>query len=155
MLTPLLFAAALQVTAPPQQMPAQPARPGQSTAPAADQAMPGTQPVPADRPLSPSGAAASPPTAAEAAQPTPRPDPAKLPVDAQFARTDANGDGVLDKAEYGAWLVALRTAKEADFKGDSADARVWIDSSFTATDTDRDQKVSRDEWTRFLTPNTG
>ncbi|OAN58452.1 hypothetical protein [Sphingomonas sp. TDK1] len=153
MLTPLLFAAALQVTAPAQQMPAQPAHSGET--PAANQAMPGTQPVPSDRPMAAPDMPAKPPAAAEAAQPTPRPDPAKLPVDAQFARYDANGDGVLDKAEYGSWLVALRTAKEADFKAESPAARGWIDGSFTAADADRDQKVSREELIRFLTPQAG
>lgn len=155
MLTPLLFAAALQATAPAQEMPAQPARLGQSPAPSGNQAMPGTQPVPADRPMRGAATPGTPPPAAEAAQPTPRPDPAKLPAEAQFARYDANGDGALDKAEYGSWLAALRTAKEADFKADTPESRAWIDSSFIATDADRDQKVSREEWTRFLTPTDG
>ncbi|WP_084583347.1 EF-hand domain-containing protein [Sphingomonas azotifigens] len=155
MLTPLLFAAALQLTAPAPQTPAQPARAGQSPAPAADQAMPGTRSVPSDQPMQRSETPGAPPPATEAMQPTPRPDPAKLPVAAQFARFDANGDGMLDKAEYGSWLVALRTAKEAAFKADTPEAMDWIDSSFTATDADRDQKVSRDEWMAFLTPKAG
>ncbi|WP_066722050.1 EF-hand domain-containing protein [Sphingomonas pituitosa] len=153
MLTSLLFAAALQATAPAQDLPAQPSRTGQS--PTATQAMPGTQPVPADRPMASPAPSAGPPPAAEAAQPTPRPDPARLPVDAQFARYDANGDGVLDKAEYSSWLVALRTAKESDFKADSPEGRGWIDGSFASADANRDQKVSRDELVRFLTPKAG
>lgn len=158
MLTSLLFAAALQATISSQDLPAQPAPAGQSPAgqsPAATQAMPGTQPVPADRPMAGPEQPAGPPPAAEAAQPTPRPDPAKLPVDAQFARYDANGDGVFDKAEYGSWLAALRTAKEADFKADSPEGRGWIDGSFTAADANRDQKVSHAELVRFLTPTAG
>lgn len=151
MLTPLLLAAVLQLTPAPQEMPAQPAKPGQTATPAADRAMPGTQ----------AGAAASPPSsggtdsAAETAQPTPRPDPAKLPVEAQFARYDANGDGNLDLAEFGEWLIALRVAKEAQFDRDTPEARVWVQNSFTATDANRDQKISREEWTRFLTPVAG
>lgn len=155
MLMPLLLAAALQATAPAPQMPAQPARPDQSPAPATQPAMPGTQPAPSDRPLPGAGASAAPPPAAEAAQPTPRPDPAALPVDAQFARYDANGDGALDKSEYGGWLAALRTAKEADFKADALESRQWIESSFAAADADRDQKVSREELRSFLTPKAG
>lgn len=120
MRTPLLFAAALQVTAPaPQPMPAQPASTG------------------------------------EAAQPSPPSDPAQLSPEAQFARYDANGDGVLDKSEYGVWLIALRAAQEADFKGDTRDVKAWIDGSFTGTDVDRDGKVSREELIRFLTPVAG
>lgn len=154
MLTPLLIAVTLQTTAPAPQTPAQPAHAGQAP-PAANQAMPGTQPVPADRPLPGDTSSAAPPSAAEAAQPTPRPDPAKLPVEAQFARYDANGDGVLDRNEYGSWLVALRTAKEAEFKADSPESRSWIESSFTAADADRDDKVSREELIAFLTPKAG
>lgn len=157
MLMPLLLAAALQATAPAPQMPAQPVRPDQSPAPATPPTMPGTQPAPADRPLPSVGANASatPPPVAEAAQPTPRPDPAALPVDAQFARYDADGDGALDKSEYGSWLAALRTAKEADFKADALESRQWIESSFAAADADRDQKVSREELRSFLTPKAG
>lgn len=153
MLMPLLLAAALQATAPAPQMPAQPARPDQSPAPATQPTMPGTQPAPADGPLP--RASATPPPAAEAAQPSPRPDPAALPVDAQFARYDADGDGALDKSEYGSWLAALRTAKEADFKADALESRQWIESSFAAADADRDQKVSREELRSFLTPKAG
>lgn len=153
MLMPLLLAAALQATAPAPQMPAQPVRPDQSPAPATPPTIPGTQPAPADGPLP--GASATPPPAAEAAQPSPRPDPAALPVDAQFARYDADGDGALDKSEYGSWLAALRTAKEADFKADALESRQWIESSFAAADADRDQKVSREELRSFLTPKAG
>ncbi|MGN7999163.1 hypothetical protein [Sphingomonas sp. 22176] len=155
MLTPLLLVAALQVSAPAPQAPAQPARTGQPSAPAANQAMPGTQPTPADKPLQGTEAPGSPPPAVEAAQPTPRPDPAKLPIETQFARYDANGDGALDKAEYGSWLVALRTAKDADFKPETPEAKAWIDRSFIGADTNRDDKISREEWVRFLTPITG
>lgn len=151
MLTPLLLAAALQVTPAPQAMPAQPARPGQTAKPGADPAMPGTQGS-ADAKTSSAGGTDS---AAETAQPTPRPDPAKLPVDAQFARYDANGDGSLDLAEFGEWLIALRVAKEADFDREKPEARAWVQDSFTATDANRDQKISRAEWTRFLTTTKG
>ncbi|UYY77107.1 EF-hand domain-containing protein [Sphingomonas sp. R1] len=151
MLTPLMLAAALQLTPVPQDKPVQPAATGQSTAPGAEHAMPGTQPAP--DPSVPAGA--NPPPAADASQPTPKPDPAKLSVEAQFARYDANGDGSLDQAEFGEWLVALRVAKEADFDREKAEARAWVQDSFTTTDTNRDQKVSREEWTRFLTPIAG
>lgn len=153
MLISLLSAAALQATAPAQDLPAQPVQAGQS--PTATQAMPGTQPVPADRPLSAPAQPAGPLPAAEAAQPSPRPDPAKLPVEAQFARYDANGDGMFDKAEYGSWLTELRTAKESDFKADSPEGRGWIDGSFASADANRDAKVSREELVRFLTPKAG
>jgi hypothetical protein len=155
MLTPLLLAAALQVSAPAPQAPAQPAQHGQSPASAADQAMPGTQPTPADKPLQGADAPGTPPPAAEAAQPTPRPDPARLPAEAQFARYDANGDGALDKTEYGSWLTALRTAKDADFKPEKPEAKAWIDRSFIGADANRDDKISREEWVRFLTPIAG
>lgn len=151
MLTPLLLAAALQITPAPQEMPAQPAKAGQTPKPGADPAMPGTQGNTGAKASSSGGTD----SAAETAQPTPRPDPAKLPVDAQFARYDANGDGSLDLAEFGEWLVALRTAKEAEFDREKPASRAWVQDSFTATDADRDQKISRAEWTRFLTPNKG
>lgn len=151
MLTPLMLAAALQLMPVPQDKPLQPAAPGPSTTPAADPRMPGTRPVPgASPPL-----AANPPAAAEASQPTPPPDPAKLSVEAQFARYDANGDGSLDQAEFGEWLVALRTAKEADFDREKPAARAWVQDRFTTTDANRDRKVSREEWTRLLTPIAG
>lgn len=151
MLTPLLLAAALQITPAPQEMPAQPARPGQTAKPAADPAMPGTQA--GTNPKSSTNGGTD--SAAETAQPTPRPDPANLPIDAQFARYDVNGDGSLDLAEFGEWLIALRTAKEADFDREKPEARAWVQDSFTATDADRDQKISRAEWARFLTPTKG
>ncbi|WP_294331517.1 EF-hand domain-containing protein [uncultured Sphingomonas sp.] len=151
MLTPLLLAAALQLTPAPQEMPAQPARAGQTPKPAADPAMPGTQGSGEAKPATAGGTD----SAAETAQPTPRPDPARLPVDAQFARYDVNGDGSLDLAEFGDWLVALRTAKEANFDREKPEARAWVQDSFTATDANRDQKISRAEWARFLTPVAG
>ncbi|WP_010545689.1 EF-hand domain-containing protein [Sphingomonas elodea] len=113
-----------------------------------------TAPAPQERPAPPATSAA-PPAAAEATQPTPRPDPAGLPVQTQFAQADANGDGSLDRTEFAAWLVAVRTAKEAGFGAEKPEARDWIERSFGATDADHDRKITREEWTRFLATRDG
>jgi hypothetical protein len=63
---------------------------------------------------------------------------------------DKNKDGALDQAEFGTWLVALRTAADPNFKGGTAEANSWVGQAFAVADTDKNKGVSEAELTGFL-----
>lgn len=93
--------------------------------------------------------------ATEAAAPTPRPDPARLAPAAQFARYDADNDGVLRRDEVAAWASELRNAKEPDFDAEKPEAKAWIQGVFEAIDTDRNAQVDLREFTAFVATKQG
>ena len=67
-------------------------------------------------------------------------------VAADWPRYDLGGKDHLTKAELGRWLADLRNAN----KEPPADAK-WHDAAFAQTDTNKDQKVTREELTSSLT----
>lgn len=66
-------------------------------------------------------------------------------VAADWPRYDLGGKDHLTKAELGRWLADLRIAN----KEPPADAK-WLDAAFAQTDTNKDQKVTREELTASL-----
>lgn len=94
-------------------------------------------------------------TPAEAADATSSEAAVAETVAHDFAGYDTDANQRLDKAEFGAWMTALRKAAEPDFDGTTPDAQAWIGRAFTAADADRNGAVDRDELTRFLTPRRG
>lgn len=70
-------------------------------------------------------------------------------VDAQFPTYDADGNGSLDKAEFGAWMASLRANDPASKPG-SAEMKKWTDQAFAQTDTDQSKSVTKAELQAFL-----
>ncbi|RZF65808.1 EF-hand domain-containing protein [Sphingomonas populi] len=136
---------------------------------AAPQASPMTQTAPAQS----SAPAASDPSAAAPAQAAPAAptDTAQAPaqttgetaqqpasggaqvaqvVDTEFATYDKNKDGVLSKAEFSDWMVALKTASDPSTKAEAASTKTWVGQAFASADKDKSRTVSKTELTGFL-----
>lgn len=115
------------------------------TIPAAPQtAAPQTAPV-----TTPADAA---PQAADPASATPAPATEQVAsaVDQQFATYDKNGDGKLSKAEFGEWMVTLKTASDPATKATSPATKAWVTAAFAQADTDKNGVLSKTEVTGFL-----
>ncbi|MEI9928589.1 MAG: hypothetical protein WDN44_13940 [Sphingomonas sp.] len=128
--------------------------------------MPAPQPVPDAQVPAPAPAAPDAQTAATPAQPAPvqtatapaqpapatTPDQVALAVGAGWPTYDKDGNGTLDKAEFGAWLIALRTASEPSFDAQTPAATTWVGQAFGIADADKSKTVTNAEMTTFLTP---
>ena len=127
--------------------PATPATPAQPAAPGASSATPAQPATPAE-PAKP----AEPKTTAQ--QQAATPEQIGQIVDKDFASYDKNGDGSLTTAEFGAWMVALRSATEPAFTGQSPADKDWIGKALAMADKDKSGGVSNAELKRFLAPQT-
>ena len=67
----------------------------------------------------------------------------------EFPSYDKNSDGKLSKAEFGAWMFALRKASDPSLKDDAAN-KTYVAGAFTTADTDKSKSVSKDELTNYL-----
>jgi hypothetical protein len=132
-------------TAPTTATPPAPITP-QSTAPAAPQTDPATATTPAT-PADPAAAAGA--AAPAAAGPAPGAQIADV-VGKEFPSYDKNKDGKLSRAEFGAWMFALRKASDPALKDDAAN-KTYVSGAFTTADTDKSKSVSKDELTNYLT----
>lgn len=108
------------------------------------------QPMPAPNDPSMQPPMSEPAPAPETA-PAPAPskaDQVKAVVDAEFPAYDADKDGDLSKAEFTAWVSALR--EKAGSSTTDADAQKWLKDAFIAADADKSKKVSKVEMNNFL-----
>lgn len=71
-------------------------------------------------------------------------------VDTEFAGYDKNGDGKLNTAEFGAWMVALKTKTDPSTKAGTPETKKWIDAAFAQADTDKSKSLSKTELVSFL-----
>lgn len=71
-------------------------------------------------------------------------------VDTEFATYDKNKDGVLSKAEFSDWMVALKTASDPSTKAEAASTKTWVGQAFASADKDKSRTVSKTELTGFL-----
>ena len=71
-------------------------------------------------------------------------------VDTEFATYDKDKNGVLSKAEFGDWMVALKTASDPSTKAETAATKTWVGQAFASADKDRSKTVSKTELTGFL-----
>lgn len=117
--------------------------PGQTTPPAA--------PAPGD----PATVQQVPPEAATTAQPVTGPDQIAQVVEAEFSTYDKDGNGTLNTAEFGAWMVALRSATDASATADSKSMKAWTKSAFAQADADKSKSITKTELTGFLASNKG
>ncbi len=72
-------------------------------------------------------------------------------VDQDFAKYDQANTGALNQAQFGEWMVALRSASEPSFKAGTPEATSWTAQAFTTADADKSQSVSKAELKSFLT----
>jgi outer membrane biosynthesis protein TonB len=138
-----------QTTPPPAEQPAEPAAPAETPAPAeqpADTAQQPQEATPAEQPAQtaqqPAQSGQQPANAAQIAQ----------VVDQGFPTYDKDADGSLKAEEFSSWMVALRSASEPAFTGQSAADQEWLTRALAAADADKSGGVNKDELKTFLAP---
>lgn len=161
MIKSILLAGAVMISAP---VLAQDA-PAQETPPApAEQPAPADAPAPAEQPAEtaqqpqeatpaeqPAQTAQQPAAAQQGQQPANATQIAAV-VDQGFPTYDKDADGNLKAEEFNSWMVALRSASEPAFKGESAADKQWLSAALTQADKDKSGGVNKDELKTFLTP---
>lgn len=121
----------------------------QQAAPASTDAAPATTaPATSAAPASPAQAA----PADQAAQAPAGPAQVAQVVDQQFGAYDKDGDGKLDEAEFGAWMVALKTQTDPATDANSPKTKSWNKAAFAQADKDKSKSLTKAEMTGFLTP---
>lgn len=93
-----------------------------------------------------SGAGATPIVAGAAAATTT--EQVSTIVNAEFATYDRNGNGMLEKEEFAAWMDALKA--RAPDGGDRPGDVKWNEAAFAKADTDKSASLTPDELTGFL-----
>jgi hypothetical protein len=114
-----------------------------------------TTAVPASQPQAapvadPASAAQSPVETASAAAPATKEEQVAAVVNTEFASYDKDANGKLSAAEFGAWMVALKTASDPTTKAESAATKTWIGQAFASADKDKNKAVTKTELTGFL-----
>ena len=136
------------MTAPAQAAPAQSAA---TTAPAAPAQAPAqsaaTTPSPAAPAQQPAQTAAAEPATT---QPASTGDQVAQIVNSEFPSYDKDSTSSLSKAEFGSWMVALRSASDPSANAGSPEMQTWVAQAFTSADANKDGNVSKDELTSFL-----
>lgn len=119
------------------------------TVPAASPSSATAQTTPTDATPAQSATTQSAPTQQAATQPASGDQVAQV-VDTEFAGYDKNGDGKLNTAEFGAWMVALKTKTDPSTKAGTPETKKWIDAAFAQADTDKSKSLSKTELVSFL-----
>lgn len=167
MIKSILLASAVMISAPvlAQEVPAQETPP----APAEQPAQPAEAPVATEQPAETAqqpqeatpaepAAPAEQPAQTAGQQPVPQgQQPANATqiaavVDQGFPTYDKDADGNLKAEEFNSWMIALRSASEPAFKGDSVAGKQWLGVALAQADTDKSGSVSKDELKTFLIP---
>ena len=89
------------------------------------------------------------PQTAQATQPASGDQVAQV-VDTEFPTYDKNGDGKLSVAEFGDWMVALKTKTDPSTKPGAPETKKWVAAAFAQADTDKSKSLSKPELTSFL-----
>ncbi|SOB88192.1 hypothetical protein SAMN06297144_3337 [Sphingomonas guangdongensis] len=76
-------------------------------------------------------------------------------VDTEFPTYDKNADSNLDKTEFGAWMVALKSASDPSTKATDPATKTWVNGAFASADTDKSKSVSKTELTTYLSQGQG
>ena len=124
------------------------------TAPAPTPAAPSSA-LPSDQ-SAPTSTEAAPAPADSAAAPAAQPAPADqvaAVVDSQFATYDKNSDGKLDEAEFGGWMVALKSQTDPATDANAPATKKWNRAAFAQADTDKSRSLTKAELTGFLSPS--
>jgi hypothetical protein len=149
MLTYAMLAAAMTAGAPQTAADPTPAAPVAQTAPA--QTAPATTPQAA--PASETSAAQPAPATdtAAATQPAPAEQVASV-IDQQFATYDKDANGNLNEAEFGAWMVALKTQTDPATDANAPATKSWNKAAFAQADKDKSKSLDKTELAGFLSP---
>lgn len=67
-------------------------------------------------------------------------------IDSEFAGYDKDGSGSLSRAEFAAWMDALKAKADANAKPDAG----YNTAAFKQADVDRSRSVTKEELTSFL-----
>ncbi len=119
-----------------------------ATTGAADPSMSPAQTAPGQTPPTQSAPAQSAQTA-QATQPASSDQVAQV-IDTEFPTYDKNGDGKLSAAEFGDWMVALKTKTDPATKPGTPETKKWVAAAFAQADTDKNKSLSKPELTSFL-----
>lgn len=140
----------------------EPAAPAEAAVPAEQPAETAQQPQEATPPAEPTAPAEQPAqTAQQQPEPQAAPQQGQQPanaaqiaavVDQGFPTYDKDADGDLKAEEFGSWMVALRSASEPAFKGESAADKQWLSAALAQADTDKSGTINKQELKTFLTP---
>lgn len=123
----------------------------QATAPATDQPTTPADPAATTAPAETAVATATP----EATAPAAGASQIAQVVNTEFPTYDKNADKSLDKAEFGQWMVALKTASDPSTKAADPATRKWVDGAFASADTDKSKSVTQAELTTYLSQGAG
>jgi hypothetical protein len=119
-----------------------------ATTGAADPSMSPAQTAPGQTPPTQSAPAQSAQTA-QATQPASSDQVAQV-IDTEFPTYDKNGDGKLSAAEFGDWMVALKTKTDPATKPGAPETKKWVAAAFAQADTDKSKSLTKPELTSFL-----
>lgn len=121
------------------------------TSPAPPRTGPAPAPPEVREAISPEGtkAPATPPESARSGDTSGTPDQVKAVIEQQFTGYDLDSSGTLDKAEFAAWMNALKARAPGGRVAAQADPR-WNDAAFRRADADRSASVTRQELASFL-----
>ncbi len=97
----------------------------------------------------PAQTGAEPTQTAQAMQPASSDQVAQV-IDTEFPTYDKNGDGKLSTAEFGSWMVALKSKTDPTTKPDTPETKKWVAAAFAQADTDKSKALSKTELTSFL-----
>ncbi|MCH4892164.1 MULTISPECIES: hypothetical protein [unclassified Sphingomonas] len=78
------------------------------------------------------------------------PDQIAQIVETEFPTYDKDSSSDLNQEEFGAWMVALRTASEPGVNAQSAEVKTWTGQAFASADADKSSTVTKAELTSFL-----
>lgn len=141
MLKSALFAGAMMVAVPAF------AQQADTPKPTAPTSAPGAAIVPETLDQSTADKKDSPKDKAEVAAAAAGTDHVSTIVDAEFASYDKDGSGTLEKAEFIAWMDAMK-ARAPERKKPGSDT--WNNAAFAQADKDKSTSLSKDELTGFL-----
>jgi len=71
-------------------------------------------------------------------------------VGQEFKTYDKDANGSLSQAEFGAWMVALKTASDPSTKAEAPATKKWVGAAFAQADKDKSRSLSQTELTGFL-----
>ena len=117
---------------------------------------PAPQPVVTARatPVAPAPSGPAMTSGAGAITATPATTPAQVAaiVAREFPAYDKDRDGALTTAEFGDWMLKLKTIADPTLQPTAPATRTWLGAAFAQADADRSRAVTLAELTGFLTP---